>query len=303
MGGDGWIKAKVSSDTNIDIGKAAATTTVKVFLCENPWPVPEDFPYYDSATNCKAGTPVNQCLNKNFELYYCRDSGAAGLVDDLPPLYNPVVLGYNKPLIPGIVNSDNIMKEFIFRKGISIIDAQKNAKQTIKGNNTTESTNACIIDDSSESARTEVDGRQCNYKIRVPKNGNYYLILTTSNHNNTLRDAGLNLIHEINILVGDTVKDKVKAKASPPEDKQVNLANLGYLTAGNYLVGIDWLNDIVCLESYWNGDRCQGMPEPPIIDGERKFYDSNLKIYSLVLSDAANDDAIGVRVVTNYNHY
>ncbi len=58
-------------------GSISKSVDIVVFLCENPWPSLETFPY------------VNKGFN--FNTFYCRDFGQPGTQDDLPPLDpNPV---------------------------------------------------------------------------------------------------------------------------------------------------------------------------------------------------------------------
>ncbi len=76
-----------------------------VFLCDNPWPDPDNFPFIDSDNNCTGG----DCVNTNFSLGYCRDAGEPGFADDLPRLDENVrVVGMNPDL--------NIVKQMFFQK-------------------------------------------------------------------------------------------------------------------------------------------------------------------------------------------
>ena len=90
-------------------GKAA----VNVFLCDNSWPALPGvagaadpvFPYEDKPVNddhidVQFGQNPPQAPQKlffgNFSVYYCRDSGASGLLDDMPALV-PTVLYASRP--------------------------------------------------------------------------------------------------------------------------------------------------------------------------------------------------------------
>ena len=72
-------------------GSVSGKAKIWVFICDNPWPAIENglwAPWIDSGAEsfCNAGkTGSNaKCQDTNYELYYCRDSGAAGTADDLP---------------------------------------------------------------------------------------------------------------------------------------------------------------------------------------------------------------------------
>lgn len=77
---------------------------IKIFLCNNPWPAPENFPYLDDATPAP---------DTNFAVYYCRDNGATGEADDLPALdTDTVVVTLDQAGTP--VNE--FKKEFLFKR-------------------------------------------------------------------------------------------------------------------------------------------------------------------------------------------
>ncbi len=81
------------------IGKAQAPSTgtlsktvdVIIFICENPWPSLESFPYKDASYN--------------FDVFFCRDFGEPGTQDDLPPL---------APEPVSETNIGTVLKESIF---------------------------------------------------------------------------------------------------------------------------------------------------------------------------------------------
>lgn len=103
--------AKITADTifnpstkdQVKSGKA----TVRVFACNNPWPPLKDranWPWKDSAAGCKNG----ECLNNNFEFYYCRDAGGPGTADDLPVIStSPISLGKNQGYCTSGFNYNN----------------------------------------------------------------------------------------------------------------------------------------------------------------------------------------------------
>jgi hypothetical protein len=113
--GDQWITAgSVSGDSQASItaigsgGTATGEVTIQTFLCANPWPTARDFPFRDSANNCRNGN----CINTNFETYYCRDQKEATKRDDLPSFgsYDPET----KRLRATINSTDpKLIKEFL----------------------------------------------------------------------------------------------------------------------------------------------------------------------------------------------
>ena len=98
-------------DESIDVAGRIVSGTLNetVFLCENPWPSVESFPFADtaefSATNDLAvslSTPFT-----NFSFYYCRDDGDANdISDDLPAL--------NIVEKTSGIEAEGVFKEFIF---------------------------------------------------------------------------------------------------------------------------------------------------------------------------------------------
>ncbi len=111
--GDKWITSgdvggrDLLNVTASDVNTLASTTVmIRTFLCNNPWPTPAKFPYIDSRVNC--ANPAN-CVNTNFELFYCRDSGDKETTDDDLPALTPD----NPIVVPGASGSE-IVKEFIF---------------------------------------------------------------------------------------------------------------------------------------------------------------------------------------------
>lgn len=82
------ISASTPSNPSNVVSK---TIDMKLFVCNNPWPDVNSFPYADGSLNCNTGTGV--CQNTGFEFYYCRDSGGPGTQDDLPALVGGSVIG------------------------------------------------------------------------------------------------------------------------------------------------------------------------------------------------------------------
>jgi len=118
------------------------TAEVYVFLCSNPWPeykTDGSWEPWREPANCTV--PSYGCSKTNFELYYCRDAGAAGTADDLPAILSDsaVIRGQNLKCNDGTGNclgkskddacSDgsgkcevDILKEFyFFREGLPIV--------------------------------------------------------------------------------------------------------------------------------------------------------------------------------------
>lgn len=87
---------------------------ISVFLCGNPWPYPEFFPFVDSETNCTFGS---LCLNTNFKTYYCRDSGNEEPFDDLPAIGNYDYLTDKLDIAVSGLNK-NIIKDFFFNRSL-----------------------------------------------------------------------------------------------------------------------------------------------------------------------------------------
>lgn len=93
-------KTFVNATANISGGGSkTGTSTVRVFICENPWPPIKDDgtwePWQDTVDNCTISG--QGCFNTNYELYYCRDSGGFGTADDLPAILSDdtIVRGAN----------------------------------------------------------------------------------------------------------------------------------------------------------------------------------------------------------------
>ncbi|MFA6422589.1 MAG: LamG-like jellyroll fold domain-containing protein [Candidatus Buchananbacteria bacterium] len=135
------------------------------------------------------------------------------------------------------------------------------------------------------------------YNISVPVAGKYYLTITTSNYpdytaqysvNDGLNPPCYNTtvgapFQNIQLYVDGKLSNTIDALASAPSNKQVNTFPEIALTQGNHTLRFSWTNDC----GRWS-------PEP--------YWDSNLVIYNLSLSRVF-DEAIGIRVMANDNHY
>jgi len=93
--GETFAKAAVNFDDKNTVGQKSGSVSGKaniwVFICDNPWPAIKNglwAPWIDKGAEefCNAGKTGAgaSCQNTNYELYYCRDSGAEGTADDLP---------------------------------------------------------------------------------------------------------------------------------------------------------------------------------------------------------------------------
>jgi len=84
-------KAKILVDTvNVPSTKdevREGVATLRVFLCENPWPV-----YYSEPPFPSGYTWPWQDSTQKIEFYYCRDKAGVGTIDDLPSLSNPPII-------------------------------------------------------------------------------------------------------------------------------------------------------------------------------------------------------------------
>lgn len=85
-------------------GNAANSQDVEVFICDNPWPAIDTFPYSDNSGNPLACQPGQTCPYTNYSLLYCRDAGDPGLDGDLPSLQPSTA----KP------GTGDLIKQFLF---------------------------------------------------------------------------------------------------------------------------------------------------------------------------------------------
>lgn len=87
--------ARAKATVTIDTVNAPSTTgqsvegsaALRVFLCENPWPV-----YYSDPPFPPGYTWPWQDSTSGIEFYYCRDKSGVGTIDDLPAITNPPVI-------------------------------------------------------------------------------------------------------------------------------------------------------------------------------------------------------------------
>lgn len=109
------------------VGKVvSATSTVQVFICENPWPSAVMHPTYGLGYVDAEGNGNSVAKGQgwsNFKLLYCRDAGAPNdTSDDLPLLNMPTVLTHQIGA-PLVADGTGIFKEFF----ASFAPANKNS--------------------------------------------------------------------------------------------------------------------------------------------------------------------------------
>ncbi len=94
--------------TDVDeVGRVVSgTEDVTAVLCNNIWPVIDDFPFVDDSTSAISGVSEGYGW-MNFSTYYCRDAGSSdSRDDDLPEL---------EVLVTPSVESETVMKEYFFQ--------------------------------------------------------------------------------------------------------------------------------------------------------------------------------------------
>ncbi|MFH1667937.1 MAG: hypothetical protein ABH884_02870, partial [Candidatus Komeilibacteria bacterium] len=143
---DGWVSLIDEPQNNVGgratleirIGNSSEYPTIEseiiskdvdilAFMCNNPWPLPEEFPYQDEERDdCLPDTDGDgfgdtYCPNTNFEVYYCMDRGEDGTEDDLPMISTDTVV-----YTPNNLDTPNInewKKEFLLQRGDESSDA------------------------------------------------------------------------------------------------------------------------------------------------------------------------------------
>ncbi len=104
-------KTIITATANISTGdNLNGTAKAYVLVCENPWPpINADGtwePWRDATEGGSCLPNTGTCNEVNYEIYYCRDAGNNGTVDDLPAILS------NDTVIRG--SSGGIFKEFYF---------------------------------------------------------------------------------------------------------------------------------------------------------------------------------------------
>jgi hypothetical protein len=84
-----------------DSGYGTSSVKTQVFLCNNPWPGLDSFPWRD--------TDEFYANSTNMSFYYCRDKGAEGPDDDLSRLKNPVVFNPSVIIDPNCPNETDFV--------------------------------------------------------------------------------------------------------------------------------------------------------------------------------------------------
>lgn len=193
-------------------GDVTGNLPIITYLCNNPWPSPENFPFVDSPDNCIAETGT--CINANFSTYYCRDAGIAQkcvkgdkigqecqtnaacwnnkdtvqegscqlyTADDLPDLG---VLTANDKIARGISGTEtDRLKEFIFagvKAGIA-----KNYEIPGGLYSSVNSSGSIVPNSPKNTGSVYISNTgTLNYDFVAPENGKYKLTLVTSNNSN-----------------------------------------------------------------------------------------------------------------------
>ncbi|MBT4277818.1 DUF4215 domain-containing protein [Candidatus Falkowbacteria bacterium] len=106
LDGSGYLN--IEADGGTTYGSANKKVRIMVFLCENPWPSMEYWPWEDEvlgnpSSDCNVG--AGACNDTYFELFYCRDNGGPGIFDDLPAIASD-------PLV--FAESGDLVKELFF---------------------------------------------------------------------------------------------------------------------------------------------------------------------------------------------
>lgn len=64
---------------------------IRVFACNNPWPPIENGVWEPWIDTDACTQDLGGCINANYEIYYCRDSGGFGTADDLPAILSDTI--------------------------------------------------------------------------------------------------------------------------------------------------------------------------------------------------------------------
>jgi len=80
--------AQFNSGNYVSTADKTASTTIRIFVCANPWPAVTNDDYWlpeSDSLNCNPGS--GNCNNYHYEFYYCRDAGDPNTTaDDLPAI-------------------------------------------------------------------------------------------------------------------------------------------------------------------------------------------------------------------------
>ena len=104
--GSAAVIAQVTIDgTNTEIQLLSGYLPVTTFVCKNPWPTFEHFPFIDDETGTEIGTGEGSGW-QNFTTHFCRDNGTDGPSEDLPTVH---------VVAPTESGPESIIKEYIFK--------------------------------------------------------------------------------------------------------------------------------------------------------------------------------------------
>ena len=164
---------------------ANGSSDLYVFICHNPWPpIAADGNWSPWNDNC-AGSQGGNCSNYNYKFYYCRDSGDATSLDDLPAIiHEAVIRGQSTNLI---CSADNLPCTDIntacgtdkdgngVKDGICVWNVLKESyffRETIpQGGQIVSASDTLIGDSVSVSWRVESSAQAASFKIYYFKSG------------------------------------------------------------------------------------------------------------------------------------
>ncbi|MEK7653265.1 MAG: vWA domain-containing protein [Patescibacteria group bacterium] len=125
------------------------------------------------------------------------------------------------------------------REGSEECDCSE-TKQIVLGQELTP--NVCSSTDYGDGSRSICADGDLTFSSNSP-DGDYYLILTSSNYNDTTEEYGIR--HQIDVKVNDATVGHISALASAPARPQKNAVNLGTVPSGAAIT-LTWTNDVYC---------------------------------------------------------
>ncbi|MFA6428266.1 MAG: IPT/TIG domain-containing protein [Candidatus Buchananbacteria bacterium] len=278
----------VAATTQAPYESKQTSLPITVFMCNNPWPSPESFPWVDQNSNCTVNK--NNCSNYNFATYYCRDLASAGTADDLPALSyllrgrevndnNELVAnGYLKSFEGFTTSAQSSEQSFTPTEATT-----KGADIDIYGLlNTSNGAQGCGTDDA---CWWSFDN------LNITQPGVYQLQAVTSNgFTASMLPQDLsarNIYHDLKIEVDGKEVGTIKNLASYPQQQAGNVV-LGSLAVGNHTLKVTWLNDY---------------EEAGCAVATRSDCSSNVILHKLSLAlQNSQTDVIGWRVYSNSEH-
>ncbi|RJQ31440.1 hypothetical protein C4572_02555 [Candidatus Parcubacteria bacterium] len=266
--------SQLEAIANYIVGSETSTARRKVtitnFICSNPWPSFDSFPFSDSDSVGEPGycdIDGTACNDFHFDLFYCRDSGRTGFSDDLPAIsLDPTVVG----------RQGEKLKEFLFFNQEQQADLVVDSKSGLEADALCST--AFALTDGKVVCTDDDDAREFEFSFDFPYPGNYQLDLTSLNHNNdTVQDlSAFNISHNVNIYLNTNWIGQISPAASGTTTSSLVFE---VVTAGAQTISLDWTNDWL---------------QPP-------QYDSNFTVAEIKISfgQYTSDDAVGIRVMQN----